>query len=402
MNSADRIYHELVQQVVGIWYISDDFGSKIMVKIPSTAIKSLISGCKMDFLFGKDEQNIFPFFHAGLRIFDDPVHFMRMTSILRFTQEHKALRKIMAMETVNIHFHNELTVCMATATLTIDQTHRNQILALLGDAEQLYSGNYNKLVDHSLNCFDYSVSKKGTTSEALRKIDVLFIDSLLSNWIIMNNTFIGFNERNKLNITDNDEGDLLEKQTWAVLESVFLTSLYRQPRINDKQGFRELTDVLAYHEYGCFLFETKALSVLNLEKERNMDRKVSGLKKQIAKGIDQMKGTAKKVASGVVIYDQKGGVIDFDRTIVPHCIVLVSELLPFGNWTEIENKMISAMKEQRMCLNVMDLRELTTYIALSQGNKNRLDASLLDRVKQFVQFKDIHMRVAIQKQEDEE
>jgi hypothetical protein len=144
------------------------------------------------------------------------------------------------------------------------------------------------------------------------------------------------------------------------------------------------------------------LSVLNLEKERNMDRKVSGLKKQIAKGIDQMKGAAKKVASGVVIYDQKGGVIDFDRTIVPHCIVLVSELLPFGNWTEIENKMISAMKEQRMCLNVMDLRELTTYIALSQGNKNRLDASLLDRVKQFVQFKDIHMRVAIQKQEDEE
>lgn len=76
MDSADRIYKELLHEGAGIWYIADDYGEKVMVKASSNAIKSLIAGCKMDFLFGKDSQHIFPIFHAGARIFDDPVHYL--------------------------------------------------------------------------------------------------------------------------------------------------------------------------------------------------------------------------------------------------------------------------------------------------------------------------------------
>lgn len=114
MDTTERICKELLHEAAAIWYIADEYGEKIMVKVPSNAIKSLISGCKMDFLFAKDYDHIFPIFHAGVRIYDDPIHYIRLTSVQRFRQEHKAIQKIMQMETVNIHFHGSNLVLSTT------------------------------------------------------------------------------------------------------------------------------------------------------------------------------------------------------------------------------------------------------------------------------------------------
>ncbi|WP_454804240.1 hypothetical protein [Mucilaginibacter phyllosphaerae] len=216
----------------------------------------------------------------------------------------------------------------------------------------------------------------------------------MSDWIIMQNTVIGTNESNPISIDDLDEGGVFDQQTWASLEALFLSSLYRSPQIPDKYGYRELTDLLAFHQYGNFLIETKALGVLETDKERDMDRKVKELQKQLIKGIDQLKGAAKKVAAGINVFDSAKNPIAFDRTIVPHCIILVSELLPFGDWKEIEQKMFTAMIEHPMSLNVMDLRKFMSYIGLCRGSKKRQDASLVDRTEKSIYVKDIYMRVS--------
>jgi hypothetical protein len=398
MDSAERIYKELLHEVAATWYIADDFGEKVMVKAPSNAIKSLIAGCKMDFIFGKDTQHIFPIFHAGVRIYDDPVHYLRLTSVQRFRHEHKAIKKIMQMETVNIHFHNELTVCIATATLIIAKEDREKIISLLGDVEDLYSGDFNQHTTHSLNCFDYSIGKEHPT-DSVKEIPIIIADGVLNDFIVMENIFVGMNERNHVVIDDKDEGGIFEKQIWVTLDRMFLDNLYRNPKITDKYGYRELTDVLAFHQYGIFLIETKALSVLDTTKERDMNRKVAGLQKQILKGIEQMKGAAKKVAANVEIFDSEGSLLHFDKSIVPHCIVLVSELFPFGEWKDIELKMMQAMIDQPMYLNVMDLRELMLYVGFAKGSKEQLDVSLMDRVEQFVKLQSIHMRIAGEKRE---
>jgi len=391
-DAAHRIATELRHESAAIWYIADEYGEKVMVKVLSPTIKALIAGCKLEFLYGKDSRHVFPFFHAGLKIWDDPVHYLRMTSIQRFTQEHRSLKRIMDLETVNIHFHNELTICAAAATLTFSSEDRQQVIQFLGNINDLYTGAFNHLAKHSLDCFDHTIDKTQNLT-GVQEIALLSIQGKLSDWIIMNNTFIGANETNPIQIDDPDEGGHFEKETWASLEAIFLNALYRSPKIPDKHGFRELTDVLAFHQYGIFLIETKALSIPEIDNERNMDRKVKGLQKQILKGIGQLKGAAKKVAANTNVFDSQGKLIDFDRSICPHCIVLVSELLPFGDWKEIELKMMTTMIEQPMYLHVMDLREFMTYIGFCRGNKERLDASLMDRTSQFVELQTIHIRV---------
>lgn len=393
METANRVYKELLHEVAAIWYIADEYGEKVMVKAPSNAIKSLIAGCKMDLLFGKDTNHIFPIFNAGARIFDDPVHYFRLTSVQRFSYEHKAIKRIMQLETVNIHFHNELTTCIATATLTISNEQRESVIAMLGIIEDLYTGNYNDHTSTSLDNFDYSIEKESITGNAV-EIPIKIIEATLTDFIIMTNIFQGVNERNYIEMDDKNEGGVFEKQIWVALENMFLDNLYRSPKIPDKYGYRELTDVFTFHQYGSFLIETKALGVLNTNNERRMDRKVAGLQKQILKGIDQLVGAAKKVSSGIDVLDQHNNKIDFDRTMIPHCIVLVSELLPFGDWKNVEYQMMEAMASRGMYLNVLDLREFMLYIGFARGSRERFDVNLIARVEQFVKVQSIHMRVA--------
>jgi len=67
MDRAERIYQELLQEKMGIWYVSDSYGSKIMLKVPSSTLKAIIKGCKLELIFGIDD-NIF---HIGAKIYDD-------------------------------------------------------------------------------------------------------------------------------------------------------------------------------------------------------------------------------------------------------------------------------------------------------------------------------------------
>lgn len=73
---AERIYKKLLHVEVSIWHISDSFGSKVMIKIPSVAIKALTKGCRIEFSFGKDAAQRAAMFHAGIRIYDDPFHYL--------------------------------------------------------------------------------------------------------------------------------------------------------------------------------------------------------------------------------------------------------------------------------------------------------------------------------------
>lgn len=393
MNLTERIYKQLSQEVSGEWYISNEFGETIIIKVPSTLLKSIIGGCRVRFLYGKNSRNVFPIFHTAIRVYDDPIHFATISNVLLFKNEHLALQKIMNLKCVDVHFYNELNVCVATAEIHFDKDETRKVLDLIGNIEELYTGSFNQVATNSLNCFDYTLDKTRTRRDVY-EIDVSTLDFAFSNWKIINNLFWGINESNPIIFNDANEGEVLEKQVWIALENLFGKNLYRNPQIKNKYSFRELTDVLAFHKCGIFLFETKALGLLDLEKERNMDRKVKGIQNQVEKGIEQLKGAAKKVAANTEIFNLNGTEISFDKSIKPHCIVLVSELLPFGDWKEIVHKMFTVMIEQPLFLHVMDLTEFMTYAGVSRGSKERLDLALMDRIEELINHKSIHIKLS--------
>lgn len=394
MGDSERIYHELVHENASIWYIADNYGTKIMIKASSSAIRAIINGCKVIFLFGKDSQTDKIYFHTGVRIYDDMVNFLQITGTHRFVQEHESLKTIMQESITAIELYNELDVCVTTAYVSFDKNEKESVLKMLENTEKLYSGDFTKEVISSLDSFDYSLDKSRNLAN-VQEIETLQVEGNFLEWRIKNSIFIGVKEVNEIQLDENNEGATLEKQIWASLENLFGYNLYKNPKIKSKNRERELTDILAFYDKGIFLIESKALAVISLTNKKSMYKKVSSIQKQIKKGIKQLIGAKKNLDNDVGIYDSNGNIISFDKKIIPHCIVLVSELLPFGDWEEIVNEISTVMANEKVFLHVLDLMEFMKYVKISSGRIEYLDYNLMERAKACIKHKNIFLATEI-------
>ncbi len=392
MEEAEQIYKELMSEDVGVWFIADNFGSKVMVKAPSNAIRSLLKGCELNLVFGKDEQDKETYFHSGVKVFDDAIHFLLITGPHRFFREHSAVRTIMMKQEVVVEFYNELVVCVASSTLTLGKNDRVAALAFLGDIDKIYCGVFDAKMSKSLDAFNYSFDKSYATVNTL-EIKTLSFQCHLSNWKIVDAIFVGLNESNAIKISELNEGEILEKQIWASMESLFELNLFKKPDVLETKGKRELTDLFAFHEHGFFLIESKAMAVLSITKDQAIEKRVSNVQKQIQKGISQLVGAIKNIRKGSQIFSHQGNSeINFDRNVIPHCIVLVSELLHFGDWKNVEFAILEAMVKERICLHVMDFQEFMKYIKAAKGRKEYFNYYLMTRIEQFMKKRSIHVR----------
>jgi len=66
----------------------------------------------------------------------------------------------------------------------------------------------------------------------------------------------------------------------------------------------------------------------------------------------------KKIKANTPIHDGNEIEIVFNRSLIPHRIVLISEMLIFGEWQHIVEQMMKAMIETNNMIHVMDMKEL--------------------------------------------
>lgn len=383
MDKAERIYQELLQGKTGIWYISDGYGSKVMIKVPSSILKAIIKGCKIELAFGLDD-NIF---HIGIKIYDDPINFITLTSAQKNIDEHFSIAKIMQLDKVQIQLYNELCACQCFGDIILTTKNKNDILCLLGNPKRLFTGLIDERIHHSADNFQFSLGLDiPNNHRTFTKIETLIIETKIENLQTMNNTFVEDTGIVSTKILDPDEGTLLEKEVFVVLRSLFGSSIHHSPQIAIKTPKqRELIDILAYSDYGVFLIESKALGIINSNDERNMDRKVKGLQKQIEKGIKQIVGTHKNISENEHIYTKSGEKIEFNRNLPPCGIVLVSELLPFGKWDHLLQKLLTVMSESGIMIHIMDMNELMQFVGHSKNDKDLFDYYLMERMQSFVE-----------------
>ncbi len=255
----------------------------------------------------------------------------------------------------------------------------------------MYSGEFTKRVKQSLDSFDFSIDAMREFEQAYR-IDTIIADCKFQNWNNPEANFIGLVDHARTKLTDEKEGGTLEKHIWFSLENIFPFEIYHSPKFKTKSGEKEFIDILAYYDLGIFLIESKGLSIFDGAIEKTMDKKVLTTQKHIKKGIDQLVGANENMKRGTDFFDSKGEPISFNRNIVPHCIVLVAELLHFGDWKGIENLIMKTMIEKGIYLHVFDLRELVSLLKISQGIKEHFDYHLMKRAERFVEVQSIHIR----------
>ncbi len=389
---SERVYSEMRSEAASLWIVPANDGEEIaiLIKAPSSSIKALVAGCELELVFGKLNE----YLCNGVRIHDMPDAPILISGAQRNVEEHHALLRLLNDLTAPVFLFNEMDVCLACTNLTITESDAARIKNSLGDISSIYTGDFTGECSHALDCFCYSTDQTQTYPD-VSVIPLQFVEVGLESWRINNNNFIGIRENHSVVIDDKNEGEIFERAIWASLESVFPLNIFKSPQVIIGKKARELTDVLAFHQYGSILIESKDLSVLQAGFERDQERRTNGVKKQISKAIKQLVGACNAVKSGNDVYDSKGNIINIVRDKPFHCVILITEMMHWGDWEKIEQEIMQAMKSTGSFFNLVDLREFITLLKGSSGRAELLDYNLIERCKSFVKCGSVHLRSQI-------
>lgn len=372
MDHAERIYREIISEEASHWFISDKFGKKILFKLSTPTIKSIMCGCKVQLFFTIDSYKSETYMLVGVRIFDDTINYLDLTGIQRHQFEHDALESILKENDIFVEFYNELNICSANAIMKLQTDQKRKIQELIKN-QRFYVGDFTPDTSSALDRLDAKLHSKNE-----KNID--FVDCSIFEFKHINSYIYGENEVGSYNLTAED-GNAFENLAWASAQGVFRSNIYKNPLVIKNEKDRELTDIFAFHKYGYFVVETKALAVMNNTQNKGMDRKNKGVKKQIAKAIKQISGAISSIRKGYTITDNLKNEIYFQRDHVPHGLILISEFYPIGDWDDIKFAIFNAMAKEKMFLNLLDLREFTKLTLPFKDKPELFDYNLMERAK---------------------
>ena len=384
-----RVYREMRSEETSLWYVPANNGEEpaFLVKAPSSSIKALIAGCPLRLVYGKEESHLC----TGVRILDMPDAPIFISGLQREEEEHAALMRALQEKRFPAFLFNEMDVCLSWTNVELSEEDACRVLQFLGDQSTTYVGPFTKEATHSLDCFCFSVDKTHTYPGATT-IPTLEISVSLEPWRITHISFVGVRGYHTITIEDKNEGEMFERAVWASLESVFPLTLYKSPQVKVGSKLREFTDVFSYYPYGSFLIEAKDLSVLQAGYDRNQERRTKGVQKQVKKAITQLVGASRALACGEPIFDADSTELQINRKQPPHCIVLITELMHWGDWSEIETQLMNAMRSTGAFFHLLDLREFIALLKGSSGKAELLDYNLMERCKLFAEKGSVQIR----------
>ena len=383
-----RVYKEMRSEVASIWFVpaAGDGDVALLLKSTSAGLKALVAGCPMSLVFGVQNN----FLCAGVRIYDIPSHPLFVCGVERHEEDVPTLRRILDLRNIPMFLFNELDVCVAWSNVMLVETDAQAIKNTISESS-FYVGPFNNAASHALDCFCYSTDRTQKADD-VTIIEFTEVPVTFEKWHANHISFVGVNDSQTVVINDPDEGTVLERATWAALESVFPLTLHMSPQIKVGEKVRELTDVMASHKYGSFLIEAKDISIFQSGFLREQARRTKGTQKQAQKAITQLVGASKAAKRGDLITDKNGRLLSINMEQPFHCIVLLTELMHDGNWGKVEQQLRQAMVETGDFFHILDLQELMTILKFSNGNPMLFDYNLMERCKHFAQSATIHMR----------
>lgn len=387
---SERVLNRMRAEAASVWYVPANDGEEtaFLIKAPTPTLKALIMGCPIQLLFGKKEN----FLCIGARIQDMPDTPLFLSGAQIVSEEHQALFKAMKQKKFPIFLFNEMDICMAFSIINITEEDSIKLFELTGsDSSLLYAGDFNDIVSNAIDSFVFSVNNTKKYPNAC-KIPIVEITPKICEWKTNNIYFISDDSSYEINLSSKTEGENFERTIWGSLESVFSTSLYKSPQIQLGDKKREFTDVFAFYEGGSFLIEAKDLSVIQAGFNKNESKRLAGIQKQVEKAIKQLVGATNAFKRGDLIFDNRGNEIFVDRSIPPHCIILIAELMPCGDWGDISEQLMNAMKRTGAFFHLLDLREFITLLKQSAGDSKLIDYNLYKRYKFFMEKKSIFIR----------
>jgi hypothetical protein len=393
---AQEVLAEMRPEAGGLWFVPAQGTDThaILVKAPSSVIKAIVRGSSLEFLIGVSEVNGRRYLGTGVRVHDDLESPVTLFRIQKNVTQHAAIGEILARESTPMFFFDELCRSVAWTECTPNTATSAKALKAIKDGSSLYSGSFHKECNAVLDAMQAVIDPASIRCQ-VPPLKFLWMPVELDTLHFIDIHAVSAIESHAYRADQPDEGGGQEVNAWHLLESLFPMGIVRSPQVTEGNKGRELIDILCYYACdgltGLFIVESKALSVLSVAPEQSMVRKTKNQDKHIIKALGQCKGAISSIRTGCPVRTKDGAELSFDRSGPPHVIVLVTEILPFGERQEVVNACLTLAKDSGAFVHVMDMWELTTFVAASKGFMH-FDHYLIERFKKFVEHKSLFMR----------
>lgn len=378
----DSIYKIIERQVNnedgGLWFWNQSI-NKLIIKVPTHTAKAVFKGKSIS-LYIKS-LNLFSrnILFSGVSIDDFDSNPIELFGINQFKEEIKIIRDVFKSESLNVDIFNELGICVLTGIAKISDLTRKYVFEEL---DKNAIDNEDFIVAPYLDFFEKKI---------LSKNDIQKVKLNLEKIQIINNHFIGANISH-FSLDNINEGSALELEVLAALDGIFKEKIYHSPYFINGTLKKELTDLFAISEYGVFIFETKCMAILQLEKENSVERRVANVQKQIKKALKQVSGVCRNIKNNKIFNKETGEEIIFNRNLIPHCVIIIDELLPFGEWEHILLEVMETMLKDKSYINILDVIEFMKLVKASASRPHYLDYNLMNRTETFVKTQSLFIK----------
>jgi hypothetical protein len=388
-----EIYKEMLRETASVWFVPADGSDThaILLKAPANILKAIIQGCEVSISFAISQSENLPVLVSCVQIDDDKGAPIMVLNPHINSIEHKALPEILNRKSTPLFLYDELSRNIAWSESSWKNCTEN-ISQLISLFQPFYTGSFSKNVESALDSLQISLDPT-----------VIIPSANQINFERVNIVFQGFNaidiysysvndQAHMFNALSTDEGGGFEQSSWQLAENLFDCQLYKSPQTISSNGKkRELIDIFGFTEKGVFLFEIKVASVLNTSPKRTTERRAKNIEGQINKAIGQLCGAIRVVRKNQKITSNFGVELNFNRQIVPHGVVVISEMMPSIDWERISKTLIEESLESSAMLHIVDLEELKNLIAHS-NSIDHFDYYLMQRFEAMVRRENAFMR----------
>lgn len=340
----------------------------LLIKATTLKLKYLVRLRTFQLVFSKLQSSQHLLY--GLQIADDPAHPGTLWSIVENEEELTAIGQLLKGEALSIFLFNEEDINVASAVVRM-QTEEPGAESLIANVEIAPEGSwkqYGSAVDSML------------ASGSLRWLIEVHPEELC-DWSENRSTLITRNAgRCHLALITRDEGDQQESMAEWLVDVLDEPSAVRNPLVREPGRVRELSDLLLSHEYGCFLLESKTLSIFDRVDIPDRSTLIKSILKHVKKATNQLAGACANIRRGLPISDNAGSEITVNRKWPIHCVILVPELSLIAACNELVPKLIlQFLGNSKAFLNIVDLNELhnLVYNAGSIASKSQTVTRLM-------------------------
>lgn len=366
---SDRVWNEMKYEPAGFWPvpINRGYDYAFLLKAPTHVIKAAYRSCPVKLSVATACTSLGRVMATVLSIADDPASPMGISCVHRHPEEHLALTETLRLGQTLFVFFDELSRPVARAQCVLEPVACNDALACLQTYNNWYDGSWHSTLAEVLDEVD-SIADPTRTAQSKHAPTLIPVGLNLSSFETNKIFSIGDREVRRFKLDDSEEGYGLEQTAWHLLVDLFGQNIFHSPQVTKGAKKRELTDILAFCEAGALLFEAKAVAVITTNLERSTERRATNIKDQIEKGIAQLRGGMRSIASSLPLTSKSGHSIQLPDGIGPNHfgIIMVSELLPCVDWNAVAKQLIEASKAAGALLLVLDLQELRFYVGASK------------------------------------